>query len=130
MAKVKEQIVSSCERCGALCCKHVALEIDKPTTKSDFDHIRWYLLHEGVEIFIEDNGSWNLKFQASCKKVRKDGKCGIYGERPHICRGYPPEDRECEFEGEEPYYKVRFTSAEEFETYMDSKKKNWRFTKD
>jgi Fe-S-cluster containining protein len=129
MAKKKDVVISSCEKCGAMCCKHVALEIDKPTTKMDFDHIRWYLLHEGVEIFIEDDGSWNLKFQSPCVKLRKNGQCGIYDSRPHICRGYPPEDKECEFEGDESYYKYLFTSVEEFEAHMDKTKKNWRFTK-
>jgi Fe-S-cluster containining protein len=104
----------------------VALEIDKPTTKAEYDNIRWYLLHRDVEVFIEDDGTWNLKFQSECTKLGKDGRCGIYKERPQICRSYPPTDRECEFEGNDPYYKVRFTSVEEFEKYMDSNKKNWR----
>jgi uncharacterized protein len=127
MAIQKENLISSCEKCGAVCCKHVALEIDKPTTKQDFDHIRWYLLHQNIEVFIEDDGKWYLKFETPCLRLNKNGSCGAYNERPVICRGYPPEDGECEYEGADTYYKHRFCSAEEFEAFMDAKKKNWRF---
>jgi len=114
-----------CKRCGAVCCRHVALEIDKPTNKNDFDYIRWYLLHKKVEVFV-DEGKWYLKFESECDKLRPDGMCGIYDKRPSICRDYPPKDRECEFEGKEPYYDLRFRSVDEFEKHMDKTKKNWR----
>lgn len=114
-----------CARCGAVCCKHVALEIDKPTNKTDYDYIRWYLLHHKVEIFT-DQGKWYLKFESECQKLLPNGRCGIYETRPSICREYPPKDRECEFEGQEPYYDLRFTTVGEFEKYMDASGKNWR----
>ena len=129
MSKAKESIVSSCEKCGAVCCKHVALEIDRPTTKQEYDNIRWYLLHRDIEVFIEDDGKWYLKFQTACTRLEKSGKCGYYGDRPSICSAYPPGDKECEFEGASTYYKHRFNSVEDFEKFMDGKKKNWRFTR-
>jgi uncharacterized protein len=125
----KESIITSCQKCGSQCCNHVALELDKPTTKQDYDHIRWYLLHKKVEVFIEDDGSWYLKFESPCERLLPSGGCGKYNDRPEICRGYPPEDRECEYEGKGDYYKHIFRSAEEFEKFMDAKKKNWRFKK-
>jgi Fe-S-cluster containining protein len=124
---VKENLVSSCKKCGSICCKHVALEIDKPTSKQDYDYIRWYLLHKNVEVFVEDNGSWYLKFSSPCERLLPDGGCGAYEDRPQICRGYPPEDNDCEFEGDGNYYKYLFRSVEEFEKFLDKKKKNWRF---
>ena len=129
MSKTKENIVTSCEKCGAVCCKHVALEIDKPTTKQEYDNIRWYLLHRDMEVFIEDDGKWYLKFETECTRLEKGGKCGYYGNRPAICRAYPPDDKECEFEGDSTYYKHRFNTVEEFEKFMDGKKKNWRFAR-
>ncbi|MGL4370516.1 MAG: YkgJ family cysteine cluster protein [Spirochaetota bacterium] len=114
-----------CQRCGAVCCKHVALEIDKPTTKAEYDYVRWYLLHKKTEIFI-DGGKWYLKVETECEKLLPDGRCGIYEKRPSICREYPPKDRECEFEGKEPYYDLRFSTVEEFEKHMDKSGKNWR----
>ena len=114
-----------CKRCGAVCCKHVALEIDKPTSKAEYDYIRWYLLHKKTEIFT-DAGKWYIKFETECEKLLPSGMCGIYEKRPAICREYPPRDRECEFEGKDPYYDLRFTTVEEFEKYMDKSGKNWR----
>ena len=114
-----------CARCGAVCCKHVALEIDKPTDKQDYDYIRWYLLHGKVEVFT-DQGKWYIKFETTCEKLLPNGRCGIYETRPSICRDYPPTDRECEFEGVEPWYDLRFTNVGEFEKYMDASGKNWR----
>ena len=114
-----------CARCGAFCCRHVALEIDKPTNKQDYDYIRWYLLHKKVEVFT-DEGKWYLKLETECEKLLPNGRCGIYETRPSICRDYPPKDRECEFEGDEPYYDLRFSTVDEFEKYMDASGKNWR----
>ena len=44
-----------CEHCAAACCRYLALPIDKPTTKRDYDDIRWYLMHEGVSVFVEES---------------------------------------------------------------------------
>jgi hypothetical protein len=48
-----------CDGCD-LCCRHVAVEIDKPENKKEFDKIRWFLLHEDIWIFVDNDDSWNM----------------------------------------------------------------------
>jgi Fe-S-cluster containining protein len=129
MAHINEKTIVSCEKCGAICCKHVALEIDKPTTKAEFDNIRWYLLHKEIEVFIDNDGCWNIKFETPCTQLDGKGRCLIYEDRPHLCMGYPPGNGECEYEGDDPYFRERFTSVGDFERYMDGRRKNWRLVK-
>ena len=42
-----------CDQCSALCCRYFALEIDEPETRSQFDDVGWYLVHENVVVFVE-----------------------------------------------------------------------------
>ena len=42
----------SCHNCPAMCCRYVASEIDAPTSKREYDNIRWYLMHRDVYVFI------------------------------------------------------------------------------
>ena len=37
-----------CEHCTGVCCRYVALPIEKPTNRRDFDDLRWYVMHEGI----------------------------------------------------------------------------------
>lgn len=112
-----------CAECGAACCNHIALEIDKPSSKKSADNIRWYLLHEGVEVFIDHSKSWFVKFPSKCKKV-KNTMCGIYETRPLICREYPEKNQTCEYEGEGEYYIKLFKTEEDFMKYYLKKKKD------
>lgn len=118
-----------CSKCDALCCKHVALEIDKPTSKKDYDHIRWYLVHQNVSVFIDDDNNWFIKFQTPCEHISDDLRCACYEDRPRICREYPGEDENCEFEGEEEYYKELFNTEKEFTNFLERKNKEWRYKK-
>ena len=81
-----------CDGCDH-CCRYIALEIDKPTTKKDFDNIRWYLLHRSVSILIDWDGAWLLQFDTPCEWL-VDSRCTHYELRPGICREYDP--KECE----------------------------------
>jgi Fe-S-cluster containining protein len=116
-----------CPKCDAQCCRHVALEIDKPTTKKDYDNIRWYLIHKNVSVFIDNDGGWYVKFESPCEHIADDYKCGYYEQRPKICRDYPEEDQLCEFEGEEDYYTDLFNSENEFVEYLERKNKKWQY---
>lgn len=104
-----------CDGCD-LCCRHIAVEIDKPETKKEFDQIRWFLLHENVWIFIDNDNSWNLQVNNKCKKLKKDGWCGFYEKRPEICREYSSEN--CERNGEGDSFKVLFKCLEDFEEWF------------
>jgi len=116
-----------CERCGARCCRHVALEIDKPKSKRDYDIIRWYLMHKDVTVSISHKSEWILEFQAQCLRLTEKGRCAKYEERPRICRDYPAHDEYCEGETTEPTYRMRFEKAEEFERYLNKKGIDWRW---
>ena len=99
-----------CEHCTAACCHYVALPIDEPESRRDFDDIRWYLMHEGVTVFVED-GDWYLQFRARCKNLQPDFRCGIYETRPSICREYKAGD--CDYGGGEYGYDRLFTDPEQ-----------------
>lgn len=117
-----------CESCDAMCCRYVATEIDKPTCKRDYDHIRWYLQHRSVNVFIDHHNRWFLEFETPCEALNEDGRCGIYAERPDICRQHGVNDETvCEFHGDEPPHKIKFQSAREFEQWLEKRKINWRF---
>ena len=119
----------TCEICKALCCRHIALSIDKPRTKKDYDFIRWYLMHENVNVFIDHDNDWLIEFKTLCKNLGKDHKCKDYHNRPAICREYPEKTHDCEFLSDTPAHKVIFRSSEEFEKYLLKKKKDWRYKK-
>ncbi len=116
----------SCSACGAACCSHVAIAIDKPTCKRDYGNIRWYLSHQNVSVFIDHSGVWNIEFATKCDHLDSKGLCKIYEDRPMICREYPSDDTFCVFETTEPPHTDKFRSAAEFEVWLDAKKINWR----
>ena len=88
-----------CDSCDGKCCRYFALEIDKPTTKRDFDDIRWYLAHEHIRVFVED-GSWYLEVQNCCRHLDASSRCRIYDQRPALCREHSTENCEGQSEAE------------------------------
>ena len=111
-----------CEKCAGLCCRYLALPIDTPEDKGDFDDIRWYLTHEGISIFVED-GDWYINIKNKCKYLsEKDHRCKIYDKRPRICRGY--RHSTCDVVEGEYDHELHFTSAEQMEEYIKIKFEN------
>ena len=118
---------SLCGECGAACCRYVALQIDVPTCKRDYDNIRWYLLHRGVRVFVDHAGDWYVEFESECTALASGHRCARYEDRPQICREHGEDGSACEFmPGGEPY-KVRFSAIEEFERYLDEHGVEWRW---
>jgi len=78
-----------CLKCTG-CCRYITVEIDKPRSKEKVQLYRWYLLHKNVQIYIDNEGAWNLLFITPCSELQMDGKCGIYATRPQICKDYSP----------------------------------------
>lgn len=105
-----------CEHCAAACCRYIALPLDRPRTRRDYDDIRWYVMHEGVSVFVED-GDWYVQFQTRCRNLRPDNLCSIYDTRPAICRDYEPGD--CDYCGGEFAYEALFTHPRQVEEYYE-----------
>jgi len=103
-----------CEHCMAACCRYIALPLDKPTTARDYDDIRWYLMHHGICVFVEE-GDWYVQFQTRCKNLGADNRCGIYESRPEICRDYEP--GECDYAGGTYGYDNLFTHPQQIDDY-------------
>jgi len=97
-----------------MCCRYVALPIDRPRTRRDFDDIRWYLMHEGVSVFIEE-GNWYAQFLLKCNNLLPDRRCAIYERRPAICREYKA--GECDYLAGDYEYEALFTDASQLERY-------------
>lgn len=129
MAKNSKNRLSDCIACGAKCCRHVATEIDKPTCKHDYDNIRWYLMHENVNVFVDNDGKWTLEFLARCQNLLDNNTCIKYTDRPTICRDYPDSGDTCEFGGDDTPYKLFFTTVKEYEQYLDNRGIDWRWKK-
>ena len=120
-----DEFQAPCDECGGSCCRYVALEIDKPTTKGDYDHIRWYLLHRNVNVFVDHDKKWYIEFRTTCEEQGSDNRCQIYETRPKICRDHGNVEGECEF-FDTPYH-LYFSSVDQFTDYLDEKGKQWRF---
>ncbi|MBD3419863.1 MAG: YkgJ family cysteine cluster protein [Chitinivibrionales bacterium] len=118
-----------CKKCTALCCRHVALNIEKPTTKQDYDNIRWYLMHKNVHVSIDHENEWLLEFVTDCEYLGPRNECTNYENRPKVCRDYPEKDTLCVFEADHRPYKKLFTNHKQFERYLEKKGKKWKFKK-
>ena len=105
-----------CNYCGAKCCKYFALPIEVPDDWSDFEFMRWYLLHERATVFVEDD-SWYLLVHNRCTRLGEDNRCTEYETRPDICRDYTADV--CEYE-DEWVYDHYFESPEQVEEYAEA----------
>ena len=103
-----------CEHCTAACCRYLALPLDRPRSRRDYDDIRWYLLHDGISVFVEE-GDWYVQIQTTCKQLGSDNRCSIYETRPAICRDY--EAKDCDYSGRPYGYDELFTHASQLEAY-------------
>ena len=105
-----------CDHCTAKCCRYFALPLEQPTTREEFEYIRWFLLHDHASVFTED-GDWYVCVHTVCKHLQDDHRCGIYETRPQICREYTTKD--CEYE-DDWVYDQYFETAEQVVEYMDA----------
>lgn len=103
-----------CRQCSALCCKYFALELDEPTEPEDWDKMLWYVAHDASSLYIED-GKWFLMVESRCSFLQPDNLCGIYENRPQICRDYSTDG--CEFGVDEPFQRI-FRTFDELLAYM------------
>ncbi len=107
------------------CCTYITVEIDAPRAAWEYDQWSWALHHEAVGLFLEKPERWFLHFDAKCSKLQPNGKCGIYGRHPRLCREYDP--RSCERRLPLADIVAWFHTAEEFETWVREKRpRHWQ----
>src|SRR4029077_21104869 len=64
-------------------------------TWNDYDSIRWYLAHGRTMIYVE-KAQWYLLVMTGGRYLTSEDRCGIYLNRPKICRDYTTAN--CEYD--------------------------------
>ncbi|MDD4250883.1 MAG: YkgJ family cysteine cluster protein [Candidatus ainarchaeum sp.] len=111
----------SCKTCLADCCKEVAVSINTPKTKKDWDEIKWLVLHKNVQVYKDFENDWLVEFFTPCEKLSKTNKCTIYKKRPLICKEH--QSKNCIKTGPQDYYKILFKTINDVEKYLQQKNK-------
>ena len=88
-----ERPLVECTDCGR-CCTYVGVGINAPDSPRHATDVLWYLYHEGVYVYVDGEGEWSVHFEARCRNLGPDLRCGVYLDRPHICRTF--DNRTCE----------------------------------
>jgi uncharacterized protein len=114
-------------KCCSTCCSYVTIEIDKPDDKNSWDALFWYVNHENVFVYIDNEDSWCVEFTTPCKQLLPDKKCAIYENRPYVCQNHDSDNCENNNINESPY-KELFKTPEDIKKYMI--KKNFSFEKE
>lgn len=105
-----------CDFCTGKCCRYFSLPIDNPETWDDFDSIRWYLAHGQTLVYV-DKEQWYLLVMTKCNYLTSDNRCGIYFNRPKICREYTTDD--CEYDDDWSFTQV-FETPEQIWEYAEA----------
>ena len=88
-----EKPLVECTDCGR-CCTYVGVGINAPASPRHATDVLWYLYHENVYVYVDGEGEWSVHFEARCRNLGPDLRCGVYVDRPHICRTF--DNRTCE----------------------------------
>ncbi|MDD4957048.1 MAG: YkgJ family cysteine cluster protein [Candidatus Omnitrophica bacterium] len=104
-----------CRSCEAKCCSYFAFEIDTPRSKRDFENLRWYLAHEGVSVYVEKR-KWHMEVANKCRYLTPDHRCGVYENRPLVCREHEVDT--CEFTGTEFEHEKVFKDMDSLDAYI------------
>jgi len=83
----------SCTSC-AKCCTYVGVGINTPDNVRYATDVLWYLYHQNVSVYRDSDGEWSIIFETRCKNLQDDLLCGVYENRPLVCREF--EDTTCE----------------------------------
>lgn len=119
--------ISSDTKCGfctnSKCCTYITQHIPTPRSKQDFEHMLWQISHRNVQ-FYKDSDGWFLLIDTACNHLLPDGKCGIYDERPRICRDYSNDY--CEYDAPaENSFELYFNSYESLLKYCKERFRKW-----
>jgi Fe-S-cluster containining protein len=105
-----------CDYCTGKCCRYFSLPITNPKTWNDFDTVRWYLAHERTMVYV-DKRQWYLLVLTRCNYLTPDDRCGVYLNRPKICRDYSTDN--CEYDNDWAFEKL-FETPEQIWEYAEA----------
>jgi Fe-S-cluster containining protein len=114
---------------GAKCCAYITEKLETPRSMHDFDHLLWQVSHQDIRIYKDDDG-WYLLVERVCLHLQTDGRCGIYEQRPMVCREHTNDY--CEFDAPaEDGFELYFRDYAELQKYCHKRFKTWdkRFEK-
>lgn len=115
---------ANCVKCNARCCRYFAVPLGVPADAEDLDTARWYLLHAGACVFIDQGGEWWLRVESRClmlEDTQRGPRCRDYKGRPLVCRRFSP--KSCDYTLGRWDYSQLFRSAEELDRYVRGLKK-------
>jgi hypothetical protein len=116
---------NKCSFCkGRTCCIYFTQQIDAPRSIEDFDLLLWQLSHRDTQLYKDEDG-WFLLVNNPCRHLQPNGDCGIYDQRPQVCRDHDNDD--CEFDGPCGHddFEVFFPDYESLLAYCRKRFKNW-----
>lgn len=99
------------------CCSYVTIEVQAPRGPRDYDQWLWAIMHRGVSLYVERPERWFVALETPCENLTTEGRCGIHGRHPVLCREYDPRDCERRLPLEEP--RAWFHSADALERWLE-----------
>jgi len=115
---------NKCDLCtSSKCCTYVTQQIDTPRSKYDFEILLWQVSHDKVGSYRDEDG-WFIIFETTCSNLLPGGRCGIYEDRPTICRSHSNDY--CEFDAPaEDGFDLWFPNYETLLAYCKKRFKKW-----
>ncbi len=115
---------NKCDFCtNSKCCTYITQKIPGPRSKHDFEVLLWQVSHDQVSIYKDDSG-WYLLVDTPCTHLQHDGRCGIYHERPSICRDHSNDH--CEYdEAAEEGFELYFPDYPSLLAHCRKRFKKW-----
>lgn len=115
---------NKCSFCtGSICCTYVTQHMETPRSKEDFRQLLWQVSHQNVKLYKDDDG-WTLLVEGKCQHLHINGDCGIYHERPDICREHTNDY--CEFDApSEDGFDLYFENYFDLLKYCKKRFKTW-----
>lgn len=107
--------------CGATCCRYVTIAIESPAKNEvNRDEARWFLLHDNIHL-LREGKKWYVQVDAPCTQIADGWRCGIYSDRPQVCREYEADG--CDHHGEPHDGQLLISTPEEWEEFLAERKR-------
>jgi len=121
---IKVTSENKCSFCtGSLCCTYVTQHMETPRSKEDFRQLLWQVSHQNVKLYKDDDG-WTLLVDGKCQHLQVNGDCGIYEDRPEVCREHSNDY--CEFDAPaEDGFELYFENYFDLLKYCKKRFKSW-----